>query len=250
MFLVHPLARALLDGEPVSDDAFDALLSVRSQLLSSGFWSPVAAARRAAELFQQGGATRVLDVGAGAGKFCVVAALVLGRRVWGIERREALVHEGRALAAALDADVELLHGTLVDVDPARFDGFYFFNPFGEYVADDADRYDEDFPRSFDAYVRDARRVERWLRAAPVGTVLVTHHGLGGRIPASYVVRHAEPLGRAVMRLWVKERADVDDAAWFELEDELIDAAALRELAKSPDDEPLAAALSAPLDPDA
>lgn len=245
---MHPLARALRDGDDVEDDALDALLSVRSRLSSRAFWSPVAAARRAAGLLRGAGATRVLDVGAGAGKFCAVAALVLDRRVWGIERREVLVHEGRALAAALGADVVLQHGTLGDVDPARFDGFYFFNPFGEYVADDADRYDADFPKSFDAYVRDARLVERWLRAAPVGTALVTHHGLGGRIPASYAVRHTETHGRAVMRLWVKEREDVDDAAWLEVEGELVDAAALRELAQSPEDEPLVAALCAPAEP--
>ena len=116
---MHQLARALLDGEQVDDDAFDALLSLRSQVCSRSFWSPVSAARRAAALFREQGAQRVLDVGAGAGKFCVVASLVLGRRVWGVERRESLVLEGRAVAAQLGADVELLHGTLVDVDPPR-----------------------------------------------------------------------------------------------------------------------------------
>jgi predicted RNA methylase len=245
---MHPLARAIVDGQRVDDDAFDALLSIRSQVCSRSFWSPVAAARRAAELFRDAGAQRVLDVGAGAGKFCVVASLVLGHRVWGIERRDSLVREGEAIATALGADIELTHGTLVDVDPTRFDGFYFFNPFGEYVADEEDRYDTNFPRSFDGYVRDARRVERWLRAAPVGTVVVTNHGLGGRIPASFTVKHTERSGRGVMRLWVKEREDVDDAAWFEVEDELVDAKELLELAKSPDDEPLVAALCAPADP--
>ena len=58
----------------------------------------------------------------------------------------------------------------------------FFNPFGEYVADEEDRYDEVAPRSFQQYIRDARLVERWLLAAPRGTAMVTYNGLGRQNP--------------------------------------------------------------------
>lgn len=239
------LADALRRTEPVHDDDFDELLSDAARVRSLSYWSKVESAQRAAQLLDEAGARRVLDVGAGCGKFCIVASLALGRRVWGVERRAVLVDEARQLARTLGADVELMTGTLETVDPSRFDGFYFFNPFGEYVADDVDRFDDAFPRSFDGYVRDARLVERWLRSAPLGTAVVTNHGLGGRIPAAYELRHAERCGRRMLRLWVKHREDDGGEAWFEVEDEVVDARELAALANSPEAEPLVAALCAP-----
>ena len=84
--------------------------------------------------------------------------------------------------------------------------------------------------------------------AVVGTALVTHHGLGGRIPASYEVRHTERFGKGVMRLWVKERAEDHGQAFFEIEEELVTAEELAKLAADVDAEPLIAALCAPAGP--
>ena len=239
------VAHRLRHGAIVDDETFDALLSEQAQKKSVSYWSPVAAAQQASRLFHDAGAQRILDVGSGSGKFVTIASLTLERRVWGLERRGNLVRESRQLAQDLGAEVVIIEGALEAVEPRRFDGFYFFNPFGEYVADDADRYDAQFPRSFEAYVNDARRVERWLRAAPLGTALITHHGLGGRIPGSYEVRHTERFGKGLMRLWVKERAEDHGQAFFEIEEELVTAEELATMANSPDAEPLVAALCAP-----
>lgn len=244
------IAHDLRHGLPVDDETFDTLLiSDTSKVRSRSFWTPVAAAQKASALFKEAGSQRILDVGSGSGKFCSIASLTLDHRVWGLERRGTLVLEARTLAQSLGAEVVIIEGTLETIDPRRFDGFYFFNPFGEYVADDDDRYDQDFPRSFKAYVRDARRIEKWMRAAPVGTAMITHHGLGGRIPASFAVRATERFGKGIMRLWVKERADDGGQAFFEIEDELVSTEELTALANSPEAEPLVAALSRPDDPE-
>lgn len=237
--------------EAVTDEAFDSLLSERPRTKSRSYWSSVEAAQTAARLLREAGATRVLDAGSGVGKFCSVASLHMGRRVWGIERRPELVDESRRLARALGADVEISEGTLADVDARRFDGFYFFNPFGEYVAADEDRYDMSTPRSFDAYIKDARLVERWLRAVPVGTAMVTYNGLGGRIPASYRVRHTTHIRDDVMRLWVKDKVDDSREAFIEIEEELMTASELARLAATNgrgfSDSPLVRVLSTPED---
>lgn len=226
------LSKRIRAQELVSDEIFDRLLAEQPRQRSRSYWSSVQACQVAAQLFREAGASRVLDGGSGAGKFLSIASLHLGQRVYGVERREALVLESRRLAQVLDADVEVQHGTLDDVDPKPFDGFYFFNPFGEYVADDEDRYDLLAPRSFQQYVRDARLVERWLRAAPVGTALVTYNGLGGRIPVSYRPAETTHVRGDTMRLWRKETADTSKEAFIEIEEELITASELAALARS------------------
>ncbi len=247
--LGRAVARRLRAGEAVEDEAFDLLLGEQPRARSRQHWSSLEVILAAVEQFTQAGAQRVLDVGAGAGKFCAVASLVTGRRVYGVERRPALVREARELARRLGADVEIDEGTLETVRPRRFDGFYFFNPFGEYVAAEEDRYDADFPRSFAGYVRDARLVERWLLDAAVGTAMVTYNGLGGRIPSCFEVQHAERVRKDVLRLWVKTTPASGTRAVLEVEDELIDADALAALArkgaKGFDDSPLVAALATP-----
>jgi SAM-dependent methyltransferase len=245
------ISALLRKREPVSDEAFDSLLSELPRKKSRTYWSNVEAAQTAARLLREAGATKVLDAGSGVGKFCVIASLDFGRRVWGVERRDELVTESRRLARALGADVVITEGTLEKVDASPFDGFYFFNPFGEYVADDEDRYDLAAPRSFDAYIKDARLVERWLRAAPVGTAMVTYNGLGGRIPVSFRVRRTTHVRDDTMRLWVKEKADESREAYIEIEEELITASELARLAAANGagfaDSPLVRELSVPAD---
>lgn len=243
------ISALLRKREPVSDEAFDSLLSERPRKKSRTYWSSVEAVQTAIRLLREAGATRVLDAGSGVGKFCTIASLDSGLRVWGVERRDELVTESRRLARVLGADVVIKEGTLDQVDPAPYDGFYFFNPFGEYVADDEDRYDLAAPRSFDAYIRDARLVERWLRAAPVGTAMVTYNGLGGRIPVSYRVRRTTHVRDDTMRLWVKEKVDDSREAYIEIEEELMTASELAKLAANKgagfDDSPLVRELSSP-----
>jgi SAM-dependent methyltransferase len=224
------IAALLRRRAEVSDEAFDSLLTELPRKKSRTYWSSVEAAQTASRLLREAGATQVLDAGSGVGKFCAIASLDLAHRVWGVERRGELVFESRRLAQVLGAEVVIQEGTLHDVDASEFDGFYFFNPFGEYVAADEDRYDMASPRSFDAYIRDARLVEKWLRAAPVGTAMVTYNGLGGRIPVSYRVRHTTHVRDDTMRLWVKEKLDSSFEAYIEIEEELITASELARLA--------------------
>lgn len=249
--LGQTLGRRLREGQPVEDGALDRLLSERPRERSAQHWSSVEVSTLAARLLRDAGATRVLDIGAGAGKFCAVASLVTGQRVFGVERRADLVREARQLAGRLGADVELIEGGLAAVDPRQFDGFYAFNPFGEYVAADEDRYDEAFPRTFAGYIHDARTVERWLLDAKVGTALVTSNGLGGRIPACFELSHSVTLKKNVLRLWVKTRVASGTRAVVEVEHELIDADALAALARRGaeafEDSPLVAALATPPD---
>ena len=59
--------------DDTSDAQLDALLPRVMRRVSSVYWTPVRVARRAAQIFDDLGVSRVLDVGSGPGKFCIVA---------------------------------------------------------------------------------------------------------------------------------------------------------------------------------
>jgi SAM-dependent methyltransferase len=225
------ITNVLRRGGWVEDGYFDRLLSEAMRDKSASFWSSVSVAQTAAKWLAEAGCTRVLDVGAGVGKFCAVASLTTGRRFWGLEQRGALVFEARKLAQALTAEVVMVEGGLSVIEPHRFDGFYFYNPFAEHIADKYERLDDSLVCSADDYLRDARTVERWLRAARVGTAMVTYNGLGGRIPCSWKSEREQRLRGNLLRLWVKRGEDVSNDAFIEVEDRLVSAGLLAQLVK-------------------
>lgn len=212
------VARAIRQGIAVDDDVIDAWLSERHRRVSGRFWTPVAVAITAARWIAESGATRVLDVGSGAGKFCVTAALAADLCVTGIEQRPALVADARRLARRLGVQgrTELLLGTIDALDLASFDALYIFNAFAENLFFAPERLDDTVELSVGRMRRDRALVERALERMAVGRALVTYHGFGGQIPDSFDVAREEPLGTDVLRLWIKRRARSTGARWVEM----------------------------------
>ncbi|MRG96878.1 class I SAM-dependent methyltransferase [Polyangium spumosum] len=191
-------------GRVVSDLAFDRLYPERIRKLSHRYWTPVHVARRAAELFAAHGARRVLDIGAGMGKFCVIAALTTELELTGVEHREGLVAAGREILATYGIPrVTLIHGTLDDVDFGAYDGFYLFNPFEEGTFEPSQWVDRTVPLSEERASADVAQVEEALARARRGTCVVTFHGFGGAIPPGFVHLPEETCGTAFLRLWIK-----------------------------------------------
>jgi SAM-dependent methyltransferase len=193
------------------DAAFDAVYPLAIQALSRRFWTPVAVARRAAQLFERAGARTVLDVGSGVGKFGLVAAAAApGVTFVGIEQRRHLVEMARSAQQRLRvSNAFFLVGDATTTFWRGFQGFYFFNPLAENLFGRFDRIDDAAELSQSRFYRDVVRVERALRAAPLETAVVTYHGLSGRMPACFELAHNEPAGSDWLRLWVKTRERAD-----------------------------------------
>lgn len=219
--MTHPLhaevPRALHAGQRVRDDAFDAIYPDDVRRVSARFWTPVDVAVAAGRWLAALGAQSVLDVGSGAGKFCIVANLASGRSVTGVEQREHLIETARAATTGYGASAEYLHGTLEAVDPARFDAFYLFNPFGENLYHPDEQFDTEPEMSALRYLHDLSIVEHWLDQAAAATCFVTYHGFGGRIPSNYTLERAQPKGSDQLRLWRKTREGRADAFMLETE---------------------------------
>ena len=109
---------------------------------------PLVLRRQAQLLTEVGGATRVLDVGAGPGKFCIVGALSTSASYTGVEQRLNLVQAAIAAGLRFGADrARVVHANLLDFDCSGFDGFYLYNPFREQIEIDECPIDETADRS-------------------------------------------------------------------------------------------------------
>ena len=191
-------------GRKVTDAAFDAIYPQQIRDLSARHWTPVAVAMRAASLLAQGPDTRVLDVGSGAGKFCLVAALTTPGRFVGVERRGHLVDLARSIKDRYGAEgAEYLHADIAEVDWGSFDAFYFYNPFVENLFGGRERIDSTVDLAPARYERDMALTRERLMEARVGTRVVTYHGPRAGLPWGYELCDFEPCGSDVLELWVK-----------------------------------------------
>jgi len=201
------LRRAIDDiraGRNAPDRVFDELFPEPVRRVSSRFWTPVRVARKAAGILAMGSGP-VLDVGAGVGKLCIIGALTTNAQFHGLEHRQELVTIANDVidALGLSARCRVFHGTLDDVDWAGYSSFYFCNPFEENLFPEARRYDDRVVLSKPRFHEDTARVERALDAARVGTRVVTFHGLGCRVPATYRLSPEETRGNPLLRSWIK-----------------------------------------------
>jgi SAM-dependent methyltransferase len=196
------IRHALRSGQLVNDRVFDEIYPVDVQRASSVHWTPVEVAVRAAKLLAPKPGAVLLDVGAGVGKFCIVAAASVEATVEGVEHRPHFVEVGRAAAAKVGVDVRLVRGTLANMDPARIDGLYLFNPFAENLCAPEEHLDDTVELCENRFWQDVDEAQRFLRAVRPGTRLVTYCGWGGLVPDDYVLASREQRGGTV-ELWIK-----------------------------------------------
>jgi SAM-dependent methyltransferase len=199
-------AEALRTGRCPTDRAFDRFLPEPLRLVSPEYWTPLAVAKRAAEWLDDLGIRTVVDVGSGAGKFCVAGALFGTCRFIGLEQYSSLVASARALVALFDLNdrVTFVAGALGAVPTPVGDAYYFFNPFGDYWfgADHPMEAGADFGDN--GYADDVAAAEELLRRVPVGTCVMTYNGFGGRVPANYQLVRVDWELHGVLRLWRKQ----------------------------------------------
>lgn len=169
---------------------------------------------RVAHWLEPLGVSHVVDIGSGAGKLCVAAALAGTARFTGIEHRERLVRVAKILASELHVSdrVEFIHAAAREETIPAADAYYLFNPFGENLYGTEDHLDEDVELSKARYERDVAVTERMLESAAVGTILVTYNGFGGSVPASYRETRLNRHLPDVLRMWRKEGDD--SLQWF------------------------------------
>lgn len=179
------------------DADFDRQYPQPVRELSDIHWTPARVARRAVELLELDAASRVLDVGSGAGKFCLVGASHSEATFVGVERRRPLVEVAESVGRFLRlANATFLHGDAFGLDWSEYDALYFYNPFGEHALGEDERMD-DFDRA-------VLLTQERLAHMPAGARVALYHGFGGGMPASWVPAVREWCGTGILEVWKKE----------------------------------------------
>ncbi|MDQ6622310.1 MAG: class I SAM-dependent methyltransferase [Verrucomicrobiota bacterium] len=192
------------DPEPFSieDEKFDQAFRPRIRRLSSLFWTPVAIAAKAAELLVPAPGTRVLDIGSGPGKFCLIGATLTEGHFTGVEQRLELVAAAREAARALGvSNVEFVHANVTEIHFAEYDSFYLFNPFEENLL--GHKIDSAIPLTAQLFKKYTRHVAAQLGARPIGTRVVTYAGYADEVPSCYECEAAH--FDDDLKLWIKRR---------------------------------------------
>jgi SAM-dependent methyltransferase len=183
-------ARALYgftDGVCPPDAAFDQFLDEPLRSLSAQHWTPLAVAAKAARWLDECNVRTVLDIGSGAGKFCVAAALASHCHFTGLEHRASLVARARVLARrfGVAARACFIRGAFGEVPLPRVDAYYLYNPFEECIVEPAQRIDASVVLGRERRARDLESLEALLARAPAGTYVLTYGGFGDLLPPSY-----------------------------------------------------------------
>jgi len=185
----------------MDDQEFDRVYPAEHRFRSWLHWTPIDVPRRAGALLAPTAGAKVLDVGSGVGKVCLVGALTTDAQWFGIERDYEMVRAANAAAKELRVEprAHFLLGDMTHMDWSGFDAFYLFNPFAEGLFDD----DGDAMTRREDYVSAIEFVQHQLTIARPGTRVVTYHGFGGDMPPSFELVHREPAHEDELRLWIQ-----------------------------------------------
>ena len=199
------VANALRAGICPTERVFDQFLPHELRVVSGQYWTPLFVAVRAAAWLDEFQVRTVLDIGSGAGKFCVAAALAGKARLIGVEHRARLIAAARDLARVFEVEerVTFICGAFGETLVPDADAYYLYNSFGENLFGREDHLDGDVELGDERYQRDVAAVEHLLRAARVGTFLLTYNGFGGQVPVSYEEVRFDCDMPSLLRMWRK-----------------------------------------------
>ncbi len=189
-----------MDFSAITDKEFDSLYPQKIKTLSSTHWTPVDVAKKAIAFLGTEGMS-VLDIGSGAGKFCLIAAANSTSKITGVEKREHLVQISKKLALTYQLEnLTFIHDDVMSIDFGTYSNFYFFNAFEENI-NLKDSQDKETEINFDQYHLYIQLIKERFDGAPLGTKIVTYCGDCAEIPDSYVLVKSANKGK--LKFWWK-----------------------------------------------
>ena len=186
----------------IEDKLFNTIYPLSINKLSDCHWTPVKIAILAAEYLVDKPKCKVLDIGSGVGKFCLVGAAATKGLFYGVEQRERLVKLSKKIAKKHKiTNVEFIHSNMNQISFSNYNAFYFYNSFyeniGHYMA-----IDTTIPLDENLYYTYSKYVEKELQKTPIGTRLVTYWSNWLEIPEGFDLEYTDYDGK--LNFWEKK----------------------------------------------
>ncbi|SNR93886.1 class I SAM-dependent methyltransferase [Flavobacterium sp. ov086] len=193
--------KSLKQNIDIEDDKFNELYPVRIKRLSKRHWTPVVIAKIAADYLVDKPNQKILDIGAGVGKFCLVGAATTKGIFYGVEQRASLTKLSKKIAEKHNINnVEFIHSNITEISFSDYDAFYFYNSFFENIDTSCPIDKKILPKNelfltYSNYVRDQ------LNKTPKNTRLVTYWSTWEEIPESFDLKYTACDG--LLNFWKK-----------------------------------------------
>ena len=185
----------------ITDRDFDAIYPETIQRIASRHWSPVTISKSASAFLVSRAGTRVLDIGSGAGKFCMVGAATTRGHFTGVEHRLRLVELATNLSSRYDLqNVNYIHANITSIDFRDYDAFYFFNSFYENISVHH-RIDDSVTMDVQTYEEHSMDMVQQLSRLPLGARLATYSSPHTVVPGTF--RLVDSLFYGSLNLWEK-----------------------------------------------
>ena len=112
----------------IDDNTFNEIYPEHIKALSQRHWTPVDVAKMAAKYLVDDTDRKVLDIGSGAGKFCLVGAASTDGIFYGVEQRASLTKISKKIADKHNiSNVDFINLNIKEISFLEYEAFYFFN---------------------------------------------------------------------------------------------------------------------------
>ncbi len=188
----------------IDDDKFNSLYPLRIQKLAELHWTPLQVAEHASAFLVPKEGAKILDIGSGAGKFCLVASHYKPQGFfYGIEQRIELINVAREAKNRLRLhNLSFVHGNFTQIDFKQFDHFYFYNSFYENVMGTS-KIDYKIDYSLSLYNYYNSYLFSQLEKMPAGTRVATYHTFDIQMPQGYDLVEKQ-MGK-LLHFWIKSK---------------------------------------------
>jgi SAM-dependent methyltransferase len=188
-------------GIDVTDDDFDNIYPGDVRENEPKHWTPVAVAKSAAQFLAPRSGIRVLDIGSGHGKFCMIGAATTRGYFVGVEQRKDLVDLAQRLSFKYGlANVKFIHSNITSIHFGQYRAFYFYNAFYENI-DLLNRKNQAVGLHTELYDLYSMYLAKELATLPIGTKLATYCSPLSIVPQSF--RLVDSVHNGNLNLWEK-----------------------------------------------
>lgn len=189
-------------GISMKDDDFDGIYPEEVRPMAFTHFTPIEIAIRAAKFLVQKPGTKVLDIGSGAGKFCMIGSVCTNGHFTGVEQRDNLHLLAEQIFKKYQLkNINFINSNINQIEFSNYDAFYFFNPFYENIIQ-FEKIDDAIDVKNDLYDEYSNYVKNQLDLMPLGTRLVTFFSAYDEVPISYQLISKDD--RQKISMWEKK----------------------------------------------